>query len=361
MFLIELNRVGLCRCPAGEGRSSTVFVVLFLLLSFVFLGSHPADAKEGPKKSYKILHIMSYHSEWVWNVDQFTGFQDALEGLDVTYKVLEMDTKRNNSSEWIENVSSQARELIEEWKPDIVYTNDDDAQKYITQDYVDSDIPFVFSAVNASPETYNFVGSANVTGVLEQEHFIQTVRLLKEIVPAVRKVAVVLDNSPMWEAVRKRIIEKQPDLEGIDEIHFDTFETYEDFKKKMESYQGAFDALGLLGIFHFKDADGEFVPFQEVQDWVNRNSALPDFSFWKSRVKCGTLCTVTVSGYEQGFAAGKIARDILEKGRAPSSFRIAPTTKGEPVVNLARARELGIQMQSDTLLKSEVITEVRCE
>ncbi|MCF8053222.1 MAG: hypothetical protein K9L59_18450, partial [Desulfobacterales bacterium] len=45
----------------------------------------------------KVLHIMSYHTPWEWTTDQLNGFKDALQGLDIEYKVFEMDTKRHSS------------------------------------------------------------------------------------------------------------------------------------------------------------------------------------------------------------------------------------------------------------------------
>ena len=70
---------------------------------------------------------------------------------------------------------------------------------------------------------------------------------------------------------------------------------------------------------------------------------------------------MTVSAYEQGLAAGKIARGILVEGRSPSSFPMEPTAKGEPVVSLARARELGIQVESDILLTAGVVQKFEWE
>lgn len=63
----------------------------------------------------------------------------------------------------------------------MVYTSDDIAQEFVAKYYINSAIPFVFSGVNADPRAYGFTGSHNVTGVLEQEHFVQSVQLLKEI------------------------------------------------------------------------------------------------------------------------------------------------------------------------------------
>jgi ABC-type uncharacterized transport system substrate-binding protein len=116
-----------------------------------------------------------------------------------------------------------------------------------------------------------------------------------------------------------------------------------------------------LGISEFKDADDNNVPYQEVCRWTAENSKLPDFSFWVDRVDYGTLCAVTVSGYAQGQEAGKIARGILLDGRSPSSFPMLPTVRGEPIINLARARQFGLTPSSDVLLTAKVFTKYKWE
>ena len=85
------------------------------------------------------------------------------------------------------------------------------------------------------------------------------------------------------------------------------------------------------------------------------NSRLPDFAFWIDRVYFGTLCAVTVSEREQGRAAGRLARAILVERRKPSSLSMEPTRKGVPVISLARARKLGIRLDSSVLLSAELI------
>jgi ABC-type uncharacterized transport system substrate-binding protein len=110
-----------------------------------------------------------------------------------------------------------------------------------------------------------------------------------------------------------------------------------------------------LGIFNLKDEAGKNVTYQEVQKWTVENSRLPDFAFWIDRVHYGTLGAMTVSEREQGRAAGRIARGILVDGKAPSSFAMVPTTKGLPVINLARAKKLGLNLDAELLLTAEVI------
>ncbi|NLW56948.1 MAG: hypothetical protein GX050_10130 [Firmicutes bacterium] len=319
------------------------------------------DPPSQPTTPFKILHIMSYHSPWEWTDTQFEGFKEALKPLPVEYRVLQMDLKQNRAPAWIAQVTEEAKDLIATWEPDLVYASDDDAQKYVTTAYLNTDLPFVFSAVNAAPEDFGFHEAQNVTGVLETEHFVESLRLLLEIVPSVKKIAVVLDEDEMWRPVVERMRAQLAQFPELEFPIWDTIGTYEEYKRKILSYQETVDAIGLIGIFSFKDENGVDVKYQEVLEWTVEHSMLPDFSFWKDRVTYGTLCVVSVSGYEQGIAAGRLAKSILSEGRSPSSLPIKATEKGEPWVSLARARKLGIKLSSSVLLTSKVATEFAWE
>lgn len=316
-------------------------------------GSATAHGQNSP---YRILHIMSYNSPWLWTDGQLAGFKEAMEGVPAVYRVFQMDTKRSSSPEAKEKKAREAMALIKEWKPDLVYTSDDDAQEYVTKHYINKSIPFVFSAVNEDPAKYGFVGSRNITGVMEREHFVESVNLLKEIEPGVKRIAVVFDDASMWKPVMARMKSNLRKLPGVEVVSWDVIHTFDEFRQKMKAYPGKVDAIGLIGIFNFKDEHGKNVPYQDVLKWTAENSTLPDFSFWVDRVNYGTLCAVTVSEREQGLEAGQKARAILTEGKSPSSFPMKPTAKGIPVISLARARKLGIKVKSGLLLSAEVIT-----
>ena len=309
-----------------------------------------------PTKTFKVLHIMSYHTPWEWTENQLSGFKKGLEGLNVEYKVFEMDTKRNSAEEWKLQKAKEAKELIESWKPELVYTTDDNAQKYIVKDYVNSPIPFVFGAVNSDPSVYGFKGSSNITGVLEHEHSVETVNLLKQIVPGVTKIAIIYDDDPTWTGVTARMKQRfEKELPEVEIVSWDNVSTFEEYKKKVLDYQTKVDALGLLGVHTFKDKSGKNVTWQDVLKWTAENSNLPDFSFWEDRVGYGTLAAVAVSGYEQGLAAGKLARQILVDGRSPSTLAMQPTLKGKPLISLARANKLEIKINSSLLSSMTVV------
>lgn len=332
-----------------------LLLIVAIATSFAGLTAHAADQRV----PFRILHVMSYHADWEWNQDQLRGFKDALDGIDVEYRIIEMDTKRQSSEHAKRKVSAKARTVIDEWTPDLVYTNDDNAQQYVAKDYIGTDLPFVFSGVNADPATYGFVGSPNVTGVLEIEHSLQTVRLLRQIAPNTRRIAVIVDEGSTWPGVIKRLRATLRDEPAVELVSVDTVGTFAEYKAKILDYQDKVDALGILGVFTFEDEAGRHVAYQDVLRWTAENSTLPDFSFWGDRVELGTLVAVRVSGYSQGRAAGEKARTILADGRKAGELPMEPTIKGEPVVSLARARSLGLKIPSTLLLNAKVVKDYR--
>jgi len=334
-------------------------LTFLLILGAFWAGTETLLAGADPDKpQWKILHIMSYHSPWKWTDGQLDGFKAALQGLDIEYKVFQLDMKRRTDEAWKDQISRAARELIDTWKPDLVYTTDDYVQEYVVRHYLNQPLPFVFSGVNADPADYGFTGSTNVTGVLEEEHFVETVRLLQKIVPTVKRIAVIYDDDPTWPPVLDRMKKSLPQLEGITITSWDLIHTWAQFQQRLAELQTEVDAIGFLGIFSFKDEYGQNVSYKTVCRWVMDNSRLPDFSFWKDRIAYGTLCAVNVSEYEQGYAAGQLARGILLESRDPASYPMKPTVKGVPIINLLRAKKLGLPIRTGILLSVNVKDDV---
>jgi len=318
-------------------------------------GTAVQGSREVRKTPYKILYIMSYHSPWRWTDGQLEGFKKGMTDAMVEYQVFQMDTKRNSTPEAKEKKGQEARALIAKWQPDLVYTSDDDAQEYITTHYINQSLPFVFSGVNKDPTIYHFAGSKNIAGVLEQEYIIETVNLLRLITPGVKRIAAVFDADAMWEPVIARMRERIVSIPEVKIVSWDRIQTFDEYQRKIKEYPAQVDAIALIGIFNFKDAQNRNVPYQDVLRWTAENSALPDFSFWVDRVYYGTLVAVTVSEHEQGLAAGRLAHAILVEGRKPSDFPMRPTVKGHAIINLARANRLGLKIKSGVLLSAEVI------
>jgi ABC-type uncharacterized transport system substrate-binding protein len=303
----------------------------------------------------RIVHVMSFDSPWRWTDGQFKGFKEGLGIADAQYRVFQMDVKRHSTPEAKAARGQEARALIAQWQPHLVYTSDDDALAHVTRHFAGATLPFVFSGANRTPAEHGLEGAPNITGVLEQEHFTQSVALLRQLDPGIHRLAVVCDQGLQWPPVIARIRAAMGSLPECELVAVQQSATFAQFQQGVLALQDSADALVQLGIFALRGPDGHNVPYQQVQRWVCEHSRLPDTSFWIDRVFHGVLASVTVSEREQGMAAGRLARRILLEGARPDTLEIRPTVKGHPVLNLSRAEQLGINVRSGVLLSSEVV------
>lgn len=321
------------------------------------LASAPALARRSALHPLRIYHVMSFDSPWRWTDGQLAGFREGLAEAEAQFRIFQMNVKRNATPDAKAALAAEAWKEIERWQPDLIYTSDDDALSHIGRLRRDDSPPLVFSGANRTLAENGLNAVQGVTGVLEQEHFGESMQLLRSLVPGVRRLAVITDTAPHWGPVMDRIRSKARGMPFLDPLRIDTVDRYGAFQSRVRSYQAAVDAVLFLGIFNLKDEHSTSVPYQTVQRWVVEHSRLPDLSFWIDRIHHGVLCSVTVSERAQGLAAGRLARAILIERKRPEDLPILPTVKGRPAINLARARQLGIRVNATELLSAEVVTE----
>jgi len=133
------------------------FGIVFTSLFFLSTSLFAAD---------KCLYISSYHQGYAWSDAVEQGLRDVLTGH-CEIRQLDMDSKRNKDKAFIAQAAREAKQVIDEWQPDVVITSDDNAAKYVIQQYYrDAETPFVFCGVNWTVDEYGFP-YRNVTGIIE--------------------------------------------------------------------------------------------------------------------------------------------------------------------------------------------------
>ncbi len=335
-------------------RIKIVSLSIALLLAAIISGcivheEVSPDAKTGKK----VLLIFSYHHDHPWVIEETRGAEDIFKGKGIEIEKFYLDTKRKTSAEWKKKVSEDAVKKIEEFKPDLVIVFDDNACGLVAMKYAGKALPFVFCGMNGDPEDYGFPAE-NIAGVVERQHINGTIDLLKQLVPDVKKVAIITDSSPSSHGFVTRIEETALPIE-ISECY--TTDDFDAWKAKVKELQPKVDAIGLFVYHTIKDPEKDrevSLPPEDVLNWTLKNSKLPEFAFFDFTVRAGALCGVTLSGYEQGKAAAEIAIEILE-GKKPADIPIKCPEKGNPIFNKIRADELNITVPTDIIKRAEII------
>jgi ABC-type uncharacterized transport system substrate-binding protein len=341
-------------------KCSIVFLILVILLitgllSSYFIFRNPYKFRED--RPIKIFYLNSFHSEnfplTQQNIQAFREVFDN-EGIEIVIRQLDMDTVRDPSEENKKAKAKEAMEIIDEWEPDLIYATDDPAQEYVGMNYINTQHLIVFSGVNEDIKKYEYDNAENVAGVLERVHFADAVNHLQEISPGIKKIAVLGSAFLMWDLFMSQMKAQQSEFPDIEFIGWDQIPVYEDFQEQVLKYQNEADALIFLGVDDIVDREGNLVPRIVFIKWLVANSKLPEATFWNFYPKEGTLLSVDISPSEQGKTAGIIAYKILIEGKRPSSFEAKPTINGQGYINLARARQLGLEMPSTILINSKV-------
>ena len=303
------------------------------------------------KPSKKILLIFSYSPDYPWVMEETRGVGEALWNKGFMIEEFYMDTKRHTSSEWIQKVTEEALNKIKEFMPDVVIVFDDNATNYVAREFAGQTLPFVFCGVNRKPEEYGLpVG--NITGVVEIHHYVESINLLKQIVPTVGKVAMVMDDSATSQGFLEYMKETTLPVE-VSEYY--ATNDYDAWKAKISELQSKVDAIGLFTYHNIKQGETEeSLPPEQVLGWTLENNALPEFAFFDFTIRGGALCGVTLPGSEQGRAAAEIALEILN-GAKPGDIPIMTPEKTIPMVNIKRAQQLKLNVPGNVLEEVDVV------
>lgn len=327
-------------------------LVLLCCLTVMYLFA-PSDVVAATGKRVLIVH--SYHETQKGHVVEMTeGIEEAFSDTNVELQYYFMDTKRKTSEEWKRKAGARAQEIMAEFKPELVVTMDDNAQKYFAKNF--AGVPgapvFVFSGVNKNPELYGFPAK-NVTGVLERPNIIESVEFLKKIVPNVKTILMLSDQSPTSDG----FVEYAKSLDmPLAVIAYEQIKTFARWKSILKKYKDKVDAIGMYVVRTIVRKEGiqEKVPEAELVSYVHTYTGLPTVGFFDSSASAGVLCGISVSMREQGYAAGELAREILG-GRSPESFVVKPTSKGRIQLNLQTADFLNIQLRHSLIKRADVL------
>ncbi|WP_320174460.1 ABC transporter substrate binding protein [Maridesulfovibrio sp.] len=344
-----------------------------ILLVFVIFCLFCSSALAGEAKTKNIMIVHSYDLDNICGEPQHQGVVESLakagfvagDNLDVHQYA--MGTKKvNNTPELMAKQVEIVLEKVGSIRPDVLVLLDDNAFRTVGLKLVDTDINIVFSGLNGQPEDYDrkvkWMNSRsapghNITGVYEKLHFIDACKVQKKILPGLKKMLVVSDESPTGKAVLKQlgleIAEGESDL-GI-EFDFRIATSWEEYMEIMgqacsDSTIGTvYPAATLL-----KDKNGKSRATADIIKWTVANCRIPGISINYSFARLGMLGGAGVDFIAMGRQAGVMVAAVLN-GRSPGDIPVEEAERYALVFNLKRAKELGMEIPADILMAADVV------
>ncbi len=355
--------------------AADLMLAVVVAMCFAPVGWCGENAGAGAKTA---AALFSYHPGFWVVEDEDMGLLQGLdrfgyiEGQNIVIHRYYMDTKRANKT--VEDQEAAADAIlnqIQSINPDILFIYDDDALRHIGGKLLDTDLPIVFAGVNLLPTMPDYAwkkdGSFtaladslerpghNITGVQERVHFSAGFQLLHRIVPQAKTALFLSDNSLIGtELIRTAGGEgalDNPFITIAKKAYTDSFET---LKELILDYQDKVDSIVLFLPWTLEDQDGHHVPQEQVVRWMLQNSKRPGIAYLDILAEEGYLCGVAVDMAKQGLYSGILGGRIL-KGENPSGMPVLDPVANRIMINLARARQLGIDIPFQIFEDADVI------
>ena len=321
---VGLSVVGVAAAAAGVGEA----------------GANTADGVMA-----KCLFVSSYHKGYAWSDGVERGLRAALKDR-CELRQFDMDTKRQKSEDDKQKQALEARSVIESWTPDIVITADDNAAKYLIQQYYrDAEMPFVFSGVNWTVEAYGFPYS-NVTGMIEVAPIEPMFKRAEEVAPGIRRAFYLGADTLTEKKNLKRFQEASARL-GI-ELDFVLAGSLKDW---MAGYRQAqsHDLVIMGSNAGINDWDAEQAR-SFVQGAAQRLSMTNHY--WMMPY---TMVGITKVAEEQGEWAGKTALRILG-GMQPGDIPIVANNRRDIWINTEVLSAAEIRLPRGLMRKAKRVT-----
>ncbi len=351
--------------------------IAFVLFSVFCL----ASISYGESKKIRIFVVSSYDQEYLWSQDTHKGVcaafldfkfvdnkkqieeytrNDYLETDKIVIKRAWMDTKRKSAKSEIAASSKRITQEINEFKPDLILLGDDNAANYIGNQFIDTDIAVVFWGINGIPLKYGLLDSLehpghNVTGIYQSGYLKEVAHYLKKLVPDIKTLAVLSDDSETGRAKAKEI-EKLAEEGSLPFKLVESVVTnsYLEWQTAALRLQNKVDAFFVNNHNTLKDEQGNPVDQLKAGAWYLRNIKKPDCGHEKQFVQEGMLLVVDDSGFKQGYEAVRTAHMILHEKKDPASITVIAPTRGAIIANRQRAQMLGIDLSGKDFIEEYV-------
>jgi hypothetical protein len=274
----------------------------------------------------RVMVIHSYNTDYDWVVGINEGLERAFEdSRQVLYRYHYMDLKNHTDPVFQRTATRLAHRVIDEWKPDVILLFDDVAQRLVGQEYhlgqdpENPDVKLVYGGVNGVPSDYYGV-SDRVVGILERKPLLALKETMLAILAATRSDQAgaqpprVMFIGDMSDSITAEIpyyasIDWAP-LEFLAPVQVETFDQW---KAAVARAGQEADIILLTNYQQIREAEGgAFIrPAARVMQWTEESATIPVLGMGPTNSRDGAMLSVSVSPFEQGEVAARMALEIL--------------------------------------------------
>jgi hypothetical protein len=278
-----------------------------------------------------------------------------------------MDSKRvHTTGEAMRRQARLALRQIEEFKPNVVVVLDDNAIREVMLPLVGrDDIAVVFSGMNGQPRDYHRlrpflpdseVAATNVTGVYEKLYVGKSLSVFQAAVGAFepgQRLVVITDYTPTGNAITRQFSIELQDADVKWEL-----QRVRDLAQYQQLILRLNEDPGVAAIYPAALAlaadDGEVWTAPRIFAWTTKYGRKPELALNYFFSKLGLFGGAAVDFHAMGKLAGHKVAAILQ-GARPADLPVEDAPDYAIVFNLARARQLGVDIPQPLLTAADLV------
>lgn len=326
-----------------KNLSAIKFGITFLLsaLFMTFNAMLPtlAAAQSGP--GHNVLVLNSYHRGKPFQDLIVSGIQDTFDHSDLNVSLYyeDMDAKRYA----LDKIESYMKELYTykyaHKKLDAILAIDNNALDFVLKYRKElfPKIPVVFCGINGFTDSM-LAGQEDITGVLEEQNFTETIRLALKLHPNTQHVVTISDGTLNG---RLMLYDFHNSLKSLGT----TTDSLDLINLSPDEVRARLSALPantpVFPLSYNVTPEGELIP--ENLRWdLPAESGLPGYAILDYSLRYGLIGGYVMDGHLQGAAAAAMVQRIL-KGEPASAIPLLKETPTIPKFNYIQLKKFGIK------------------
>jgi len=343
----------------GSFRIAHVIIVLFVFTSFpavfsragfynffnnifsLYTNVYASDIK--PEKNRDVLYINSYHPGYRWSDRVQAGITDTLGNqtdIKIDLNVEYLDGKRYSKQlekKLGDEIASVWKRKYRDNRFDLIIVSDQDAYNLLTRfrKSIFPGVPVVFCGIE-DPGTIE----KNTTGIVSGTDYGNTIRLITEVMPDVKRIWFINDRTATGIANRRSVEQISGDYKGEFEFSFfDNGSGLEPHEVISAAEKFASDEVIFFLDFNLTRS-GKYIDLGNFLKELTVKSTVPVFSHDEMYMDYGVTGGMMNSGDAQGRLAAETGIRILNGIKADD---ISPAPEiSLPVFNYIKLKRYGI-------------------
>lgn len=306
---------------------------------------------EVPSTDASVLLIESYGDGNPSVPLERAGVTDVMKRSGVAVDVEYMDTRNypvgyGASEAWEDTIKAR---LAAHGRYDVVICADDDALDAVDNmhDDVFSDVPVVFFSANNVQHAQEVAAKGWATGITENGHVAQIMRVAAQVEPDARHFVAVVDDSALGQASLAQFNETLASMDGYTADVWDASDLTRD--ELEDRLKGCSQGDIVLQLAAYSDKDGNGYSLAKTTKLFSSACSVPVFRESAGGVGSG-ICGASFVDYEgQGKRAAEMAVQILN-GTSPADI---PVEGDQVTTTVFDAKELDAYGIDRSLLPSD--------